>query len=98
MEADKAARWREHIADWQASGLTRTAYCAQQGVKVSTLDYWRRRLPEASRPAEAVGFVPVQIGPPAAELRLEWRGMTLCLPAAVSADWLAGLLRRLQAG
>jgi transposase-like protein len=34
---------RRLIEGYAASGMTRRAYCAQHGIAVSTLDYWRHK-------------------------------------------------------
>ena len=43
MARDEAkwAHWTRVLNDWRASGLTRNAYCRREGIKPSTLDYWR---------------------------------------------------------
>ena len=39
-----AERWTALFAEYEADGLTRKAFCEQRGLKLSTFDYWRRRL------------------------------------------------------
>ena len=43
MAKDEAkwAYWGKHIKAWQASGLSRHAYCQREGLKPTTFDYWR---------------------------------------------------------
>ena len=43
MAKDEAkwAYWTKQIKDWQASGLSRNAYCKREGLKATTFDYWR---------------------------------------------------------
>ena len=43
MARDEAkwAYWTKQIKDWQASGLSRNAYCKREGLKPTTFDYWR---------------------------------------------------------
>ncbi len=43
MAKDEAkwAYWTKQIKGWQASGLTRSAYCQREGLKPTTFDYWR---------------------------------------------------------
>jgi len=49
--------WQQHISAWQESGLTQTAFCEQQHIKLHNLQYWRKRL---SKRSEQPGvFVPV---------------------------------------
>lgn len=42
--AAKLAYWREQVAAWRESGLSRTAYCRREGVSASSLGHWVRRL------------------------------------------------------
>jgi hypothetical protein len=37
----KMAYWREHKRNWEASGLSRTAYCQREGLKLASFDYQR---------------------------------------------------------
>ena len=42
--AKDEAKWAygtKQIKSWQASGLTRSAYCQREGLKPTTFDYWR---------------------------------------------------------
>lgn len=39
-----AAKWRGRIERYTRSGLTRKAFCAQEGIGESTLGAWQRRL------------------------------------------------------
>ena len=43
MAKDEAkwAYWTKQIKDWQASGLSRNAYCKREGLRPGTFDYWR---------------------------------------------------------
>ena len=43
-----AAQWRERIERYSRSGLTRRAFCAQEGIGESTLGAWQRRLRNAA--------------------------------------------------
>lgn len=89
-------QWLDHIAAWQDSGLTQSAYCRQQGLNTHTftarLSEYRKRGP-SSPPA----LIPVQVQltpPPAEHLVLHCgQGHRLELPSTVSAAWLAELLR-----
>jgi hypothetical protein len=38
---EKLAYWREHQCKWEVSGLSRTAYCEREGLKLSSFDYQR---------------------------------------------------------
>lgn len=38
---EKRAFWRRHQLAWEASGLSRTAYCQRENLKLSSFDYQR---------------------------------------------------------
>lgn len=42
--AERAGYWRDVLAQWRASGLTRAAFCRQRGISYHTLTYWKERL------------------------------------------------------
>lgn len=48
------AEWQRLVAEYEQSGLTRKAFCAARGLRVSSLGYWRTRL---GRAAADTGFV-----------------------------------------
>ena len=41
---DQVGIWREHIKNWQKSGLSVRAYCIEKGLSDTTFCIWRRRL------------------------------------------------------
>ncbi len=45
----KLETWKARRREFEASGLTRRAYCQRNGIKVSTLDYWFSRLRKGQR-------------------------------------------------
>ena len=45
----KLRYWTEHIRHWQTNGLTQQAYCAGEGIKWPTFDYWRRQILSGTR-------------------------------------------------
>jgi hypothetical protein len=57
---------RRLIEGYAASGMTRREYCAQHGIAVSTLDFWRhkrkRRKPRLVRVAITGAMEPQQSG------------------------------------
>lgn len=90
------SKWRQHIEAWQRSGLSQAEYCAEQQINVRTFtarlsDY--RKLPKA----DSVALIPVQVAPSepvdAGILFTHAQGHRLALPASVSAQWVAELLR-----
>lgn len=38
---EKLAYWRDHKRNWEVSGLSRTAYCQREDLKLSSFDYQR---------------------------------------------------------
>ena len=47
-ETRRATEMRRTVEEWEASGLSRRAFCEKRGIAITTFDYWRREL--ASRP------------------------------------------------
>jgi len=83
--------WRDHLARFQDSGLSRAAYCRQHRLALHGFDYWRRRLAGSG----SRSLVPVVVSEPAAMPGLEVRvgEARLSLPVAVDPVWLARLMR-----
>ncbi|WP_082889595.1 IS66 family insertion sequence element accessory protein TnpA [Methylomonas koyamae] len=96
------SKWRQHIERWQSSGLSQTEYCVQQGINARTFaarlcDYRKRPV------ADSLALVPVKIEPTdpasvvspalAAVVFTDVHGHRLELSSAVSAGWVAELLR-----
>jgi len=86
--------WRQHIEAWQRSGLSQAVYCAEQRINVRTFaarlnDY--RKLPTTVSSA----LIPVRVEqtPMAPIVFTHAHGHRLELPASVSANWVAELLR-----
>jgi len=57
----KEPHWRTLVQQWRSSGLSVRDFCAKHGLAEPTFYAWRRTL--ATRDAEAMHFVPVQIVP-----------------------------------
>jgi transposase-like protein len=76
----KRTRWAGHVAAWQSSGLSQSAYCRRQGLSLASFGYWRRQLrthePEADVPVTQA-LVPIQVAPTTASLSSP--GMEVCL-------------------
>ena len=101
---EKAAYWRQQVDGFQASGLSVKNYCAQEGIAVATLHYWRKRFADAVEPRPIVhgtkGFLPVTLAPvrPSAspvEIML-LSGRSLKLTAPMDTGWLHTLVRVLE--
>ncbi len=101
MERDSRVRyWKQHIEGWKSSGLSQRRYCEREGIAVSTLQWWCRRLRENGR-AETPRFVPVAV-PAIADARNEpievmlLSGRRLRLAAPRDETELARLVRLLE--
>ena len=55
----KAQQWRLRINEWERSGLSVQAFCAQRGLARPSSYAWRRTLEQ--RAATKAAFVPVQV-------------------------------------
>lgn len=47
--------WELVMADFRDSGLSRTEYCSKNDIKISTFDYWKRKLSDVKAYAEDAG-------------------------------------------
>jgi hypothetical protein len=97
------SKWRQHIENWQSSGLSQVEYCLQQRINARTFaarlcDY--RKGPKS----ESVALVPVQMVPtepasavtPALAASIAYihvHGHRLEFSSSVQASWVAELLR-----
>jgi hypothetical protein len=96
------SKWRQHIENWQSSGLSQLEYCLQQRINART---FAARLCEYRKQpaAESVAVVPVQMAPAepasvappavAAMVFTHVQGHCLELSSSVPAAWVAELLR-----
>lgn len=93
--------WERHVLGLKASGQTRQAYCAAQGLNRHTLDSWRRRMADEQNAVTeaALAFVPIVAKPPAKPDALElcWpSGVRLRFPAGCDVQWLSQMLAGLH--
>ena len=86
--------WAKRIRAFERGGLTRRAWCAREGLSVSTRDYWRRRLRDA--PTALVPVVVSEAPTAAKAIEISVAGMQLRVSSAVDADWLSRVLRGLR--
>jgi transposase len=93
----KERRWRQLVAQWQASGLSIRAFCASRGLSDQSLYWWRREL--AARDRQAADACPTPLPSPSAcfvpvRLRVD---EVAALPASV-VEIVLGNGRRLRVG
>ena len=100
----KQAQWRKRVSAFERSGLTRKAWCLRKGVAVASLDYWRARLRDLSKPGQALVPIVVSEAPVdgagrcgAGTVEIDvGGGVRLRADARVDAQWLASVLRELR--
>ena len=91
---------QEHIEAWQSSGLSQVAYCRQHKLNSKTFSNWLRVYRSQQVGSAVPNLIPVEIKSkvsPSGMLCLRWpQGHMLELPADVSPQWLAELLKCLD--
>ena len=60
--AAKRAFWGKRITEWERSGQTQRAFCAQRGLALSTFQWWRVRGKEREAIKAATPFLPIAMG------------------------------------
>lgn len=99
---EQASQWLGEVARWRASGLSRAAYCAREGLSVSAFGYWvskANRGVQAPAPLTLVAGQPQWLSAPA-PIEAGTGGLTLRTPEGwhlsfaqcPSAAWLCELL------
>ena len=75
--------WQEHIIGWAQSGLSQSAYCRREGLKLHRWHYWHKKLSRGlvSEPAKRSDFIPVHVRPQAME-----DGLRITLPNGLSIE------------
>jgi hypothetical protein len=58
--AGRRERWAKHVADWQRSGRSQRAFCAERRLALLSFQWWRARLRRADAPGP--GFLPIALG------------------------------------
>jgi hypothetical protein len=111
LKTPLAETWKRRLDRWQQSGLSASVFAKQEKVSEPRLYTWRKRFADASQapkapalggPAKTPAFVPVKVkpapAPPSGSIELTLKsGVTLRLPADVSATRLAEIVRALAA-
>ena len=86
--------WTEQIKAQQESGMTVTAYCAQNGINIKTYYYHLRKVREQCLESEPA-IVPVAIPRTASDIHIEKNGLQISLPSDISANTLLALVHEL---
>ena len=97
-QLSKAQQWAKRIAAFEGSGLSRRAWCVQQGLNPHTLDYWRSRLRGAHPAAASAALVPIMVAAnDAASVEIALPGGTrVRASSTVDTAWLSALVRGLS--
>ena len=85
----KAQYWQQHITDWKKSGLTQSAFCAQNDIKASALHYWRKKLSPSVLKANKL--IPIRVHSAAPARILLGSQVAIELPVESIADLLLTL-------
>lgn len=75
---------QQHVADWQASSLSRTQYSLQHHLNVKTFCNWVSRWNKTLPVAEAPAFIPAALSPEAVSVTQETRPGPVTLPVNVT--------------
>lgn len=86
--------WTEQIKAQQESGMTVTAFCAENGINPKTYYYHLRKVREQCM-GSAPAIVPVAMPGSSSDIRVEKNGLQISLPADISADILLALVHEL---
>ena len=60
--AAKRADWGKRITEWERSGQSQRAFCAQRGLALSTFQWWRGRGKRREAMKAAPAFLPLAMG------------------------------------
>jgi hypothetical protein len=99
--SEKVGYWRQQIEAFKSSGLTRRTYCEGNGIKLSTLDYWRQKLSPSGRENKKVteaGWIPLQISDdgPSSGIELRIGRITIAVKPGFDPALLVDVLRTIN--
>ncbi len=86
--------WAEQIKAQQESGMTVTAFCAENGINLKTYYYRLRKVEEQCMESEPA-IVPIAIPKRSQDIRIEKNGLQISLPFDVPAETLIALVHEL---
>ena len=55
------ADWKKRISQWERSGQSQRAFCAERSVALSTFQWWRRKLRRSEGLQAAPEFLPLAL-------------------------------------
>ncbi len=57
----KQKHWANHISCWRTSGLTQRQYCLKEGIAISSLAYWIRKIDKKVTKPSPPRFYPLTV-------------------------------------
>ncbi len=57
--AAKRAYWKRRNAEWERSGQSQRAFCAERGLVLSTFVWWRRQAKQRDAAKPVTPFLPI---------------------------------------
>ncbi len=93
------SNWKNHIIEWEKSGLTRAECCKIEELKTSTFDYWRRKIKYANNKSKAglVRITPQKQIDIINNIELQFpQGFILKIPESVKPDNLGNIINVLK--
>lgn len=95
--------WKQHMSDWQASGLTQAAYCREQGLNERYFSQWKKKLlnsrEEDMQSMTGAGFVPVEVLPAESDKTISIElpnGIRISIPATLPSEQLLVILQKVM--
>ena len=58
----KRTNWSKRLTEWERSGQSQRAFCAQRGLALSTFQWWRGRGKRREAMKAAPAFLPLAMG------------------------------------
>ena len=85
------------VEDFHQSGLSPKIFCAQRGLKIHQLHYWRQRLQPAVAPVQShAGFTMLELKPDKAAYQLAFESGLSMTVTGISPQDMATLLLELN--
>jgi len=86
--------WQSLFEDFERSGGSAAAFCRERGLPAP---YFRTKYRERSGRDSTNTFAKIQVARSAAAVNISIGGVQIRCDASVSSDWLARLIRQVQA-
>lgn len=87
-------QWRSLFEDFERSGVSAAAFCRERGLPAP---YFRTKYRERSSQGSKNAFAKVQVSKPFTPVSIWIGDVQIRCDTSVPNDWLAGLIRQVQA-